>query len=55
MPKPIPPPLFRECEAEECPAQINGYCDLCEDEDEDESLDDTISINEEVLDEEENT
>jgi len=51
-PKAIPPPLFRECEAEECPARQSGHCEICAD---DEDLDETISIDEEVLDEEEST
>jgi hypothetical protein len=50
-PKPIPPPLFRDCEAEDCPAQIDEHCELCDDE----SLDETISIDEEIIDEEEST
>lgn len=50
-PKAIPPPLFRECEAEDCASQADGYCEYCDGE----LLDETISIDEEVFDEEEST
>ena len=49
--KTIPPPLFKDCEVEDCPAQIDEHCEHCDDE----SLDETISIDEEVFDEEEST
>ena len=40
-PKPIPPPLFKECEVEDCPApaQNGDVCEYCIDEDLEDTLD----------------
>jgi hypothetical protein len=39
-PRPIPPPLFNECEVEDCPAKNGEVCEYCLDEIED--LEDTL-------------
>lgn len=39
-PKPIPPPLFKECEVEGCPAKNGEVCEYCLD------LEDTLDSEE---------